>query len=245
MKEMIRLEGLVKSFGDLRVLKGIDLLVQESEVVCLVGASGSGKSTLLRCLNFLEENDGGKIYIGGKAVDPKNDDLNKIRERVGMVFQHFNLFPHMTVLENVIEAPVQVKKVPKEQAIRDAKALLEKVGLAEKADVYPGKLSGGQKQRVAIARALAMKPDIMLFDEATSALDPELVEEVLRTMRGLAQEGMTMVVVTHEMNFAREVADTVVFLHGGSIIEKAPAAEFFANPREPQTQSFLQTAVVR
>nr|WP_157060027.1 amino acid ABC transporter ATP-binding protein [Saccharibacillus kuerlensis] len=242
---MIRLEGLVKSFGDLKVLKGIDLVVQESEVVCLVGASGSGKSTLLRCLNFLEENNGGKIYIEGKAVDPKNDDLNKIREKVGMVFQHFNLFPHMTVLENVIEAPVQVKKVPKEQAIREAKELLLKVGLEEKEDVYPGKLSGGQKQRVAIARALAMKPDIMLFDEATSALDPELVEEVLRTMRGLAEEGMTMVVVTHEMNFAREVADTVVFLHDGNIIEKAPAEQFFTNPQQPQTQSFLQTAVVR
>ncbi|WP_306437502.1 amino acid ABC transporter ATP-binding protein [Saccharibacillus sp. O23] len=245
MKEMIRLEGLTKSFGELKVLKGIDLSVEESEVVCLVGASGSGKSTLLRCLNFLEESSGGQIYIEGKAVDPKNDDLNKIREKVGMVFQHFNLFPHMTVLENVIEAPVMVKKVPKEQAIREAKELLLKVGLDEKADVYPGKLSGGQKQRVAIARALAMKPDIMLFDEATSALDPELVEEVLRTMRELAEEGMTMVVVTHEMNFAREVADTVVFLHDGTIIEKAPAQEFFANPREPQTRSFLQTATVR
>ncbi|OWA37500.1 polar amino acid ABC transporter ATP-binding protein [Saccharibacillus sp. O16] len=245
MKEMIRLEGLTKSFGELKVLKGIDLSVEESEVVCLVGASGSGKSTLLRCLNFLEESSGGKIYIEGKAIDPKTDDLNKIREKVGMVFQHFNLFPHMTVLENVIEAPVMVKKVPKEQAIREAKELLLKVGLEEKADVYPGKLSGGQKQRVAIARALAMKPDIMLFDEATSALDPELVEEVLRTMRELAEEGMTMVVVTHEMNFAREVADTVVFLHDGTIIEKAPAQEFFKNPREPQTQTFLQTATVR
>ncbi|NGZ74666.1 amino acid ABC transporter ATP-binding protein [Saccharibacillus sp. VR-M41] len=242
---MIRLEGLTKSFGDLQVLKGIDLVVEESEVVCLVGASGSGKSTLLRCLNFLEENNGGKIYIEGQAVDPKNDDLNKIREKVGMVFQQFNLFPHMTVLENVIEAPVMVKKVPKQQAIREAKELLAKVGLEEKADVYPGKLSGGQKQRVAIARALAMKPDIMLFDEATSALDPELVEEVLRTMRELAEEGMTMVVVTHEMNFARDVADTVIFLHDGNIIEKAPAEEFFANPREPQTQSFLQTTAPR
>lgn len=245
MKEMIRLEGLTKSFGDLKVLESIDLVVQESEVVCLVGASGSGKSTLLRCLNFLEESSGGRIHIEGKAVDPKTDDLNKIREKVGMVFQHFNLFPHMTVLENVIEAPVMVKKVPKERAIREAKELLLKVGLEEKADAYPGKLSGGQKQRVAIARALAMKPDIMLFDEATSALDPELVEEVLRTMRGLAEEGMTMVVVTHEMNFAREVADTVVFLHGGTIIEKAPAREFFSNPQETQTKSFLQTASVR
>ncbi|WP_281358005.1 amino acid ABC transporter ATP-binding protein [Saccharibacillus qingshengii] len=245
MKEMIRLEGLVKSFGELQVLRGIDLTVEESEVVCLIGASGSGKSTLLRCLNFLEESSGGKIHIEGRQIDPKTDDLNKIREKVGMVFQHFNLFPHMTVLENVIEAPVRVKKVPKEQAVREAKALLDKVGLAEKADVYPGKLSGGQKQRVAIARALAMKPDIMLFDEATSALDPELVEEVLRTMRELAEEGMTMVVVTHEMNFAREVADTIVFLHGGSIIEKAPAEQFFTNPQAPETQNFLQTTVLR
>lgn len=245
MKEMIRLEGLVKSFGELEVLKGIDLVVQESEVVCLIGASGSGKSTLLRCLNFLEESSGGKIHIEGRAVDPKKDNLNKIREKVGMVFQHFNLFPHMTVLENVIEAPVRVKKVPKEQAVREAKALLDKVGLAEKADVYPGKLSGGQKQRVAIARALAMKPDIMLFDEATSALDPELVEEVLRTMRQMAEEGMTMVVVTHEMNFAREVADTIVFLHDGNIIEKAPAQQFFTDPQEPQTQTFLKNTAVR
>ncbi|WP_281367768.1 amino acid ABC transporter ATP-binding protein [Saccharibacillus deserti] len=245
MKEMIRLEGLSKSFGELQVLKGIDLIVEESEVVCLIGVSGSGKSTLLRCLNFLEESNGGKICIEGRQIDPKTDDLNKIREKVGMVFQHFNLFPHMTVLENVIEAPVRVKKVPKEQAVREAKALLDKVGLAEKSDVYPGKLSGGQKQRVAIARALAMKPDIMLFDEATSALDPELVEEVLRTMRQLAEEGMTMVVVTHEMNFAREVADTIVFLHGGSIIEKAPAEQFFTNPQAPEAQTFLQTTAFR
>lgn len=243
-KEMISIQGLTKSFGELRVLKGVDLTVAESEVVCLVGASGSGKSTLLRCLNFLEKKDGGIIRFEGKEIDPKKDDLNKVREKVGMVFQHFNLFPHKTVLENIIEAPVMVKKVPKQQAVQEARELLRKVDLEDKADVYPNKLSGGQKQRVAIARALAMKPDIMLFDEATSALDPELVGEVLKTMRELAEEGMTMVVVTHEMNFAREVADTVVLLHDGNIIEKAAAEQFFTAPQEARTQEFLQKTVL-
>ena len=197
----------------------------------MIGASGSGKSTLLRCLNFLEMKDGGRILIDGEEVDPATTPLNKVREHVGMVFQHFNLFPHMTVLENVIEAPVHVKKTPREEAIKQGKALLEKVGLGDKGDVYPEKLSGGQKQRVAIARALAMEPSVMLFDEPTSALDPELVGEVLEVMKGLAADGMTMVVVTHEMGFAREVADRVVFLDSGQIAEQGEPETFFANPQ--------------
>lgn len=202
-REMIRIEHLNKSFGDLHVLKDINLSVHESDVVCLVGASGSGKSTLLRCLNFLERKDNGNIFIQGDNIMPKTHDMNEVRQRVGMVFQHFNLFPHKTVIENIIEAPTVVRKVSKEEAIAEAKELLKKVGLEDKADVYPSKLSGGQKQRVAIARALAMKPDIMLFDEPTSALDPELVGEVLATMKELADEGMTMVVITHEMEIGR------------------------------------------
>lgn len=207
--------------------------------------SGSGKSTLLRCLNFLERKDSGSITIGGKEVDPKNDNLNNIREKVGMVFQHFNLFPHKTVLENIIEAPVMVKGIDKKEAISKAKQLLEKVGLEDKADVYPNKLSGGQKQRVAIARALAMEPDIMLFDEPTSALDPELVGEVLTTMKELAQEGMTMVVVTHEMGFAREVADWIVYMHDGKIIERGNPDQFFNHPKQERTQEFLKTTMLK
>ncbi|MBM7554599.1 amino acid ABC transporter ATP-binding protein [Thalassobacillus pellis] len=240
-KEMIRVEKLNKSFGDLHVLKDIDFTVNESEVVVLIGASGSGKSTMLRCLNFLELKNDGKILIKGKETDPKKDDLNKVRQRVGMVFQHFNLFPHKTVLENVIEAPIQVKKLKKAQAIEEGKKLLAKVGLADKADEYPARLSGGQKQRVAIARSLAMKPEIMLFDEPTSALDPELVGEVLATMKELAQEGMTMVVVTHEMGFAREVADKVVYMHDGRIVEVGEPNELFDNPKEVRTQEFLSS----
>lgn len=199
---MIEANQLNKYFGDLHVLKDIDFQVKESEVVVLIGASGSGKSTMLRCLNFLEMKNGGELYIQGKEINPKKDNLNAVRQRVGMVFQHFNLFPHKTVLGNVIEAPLQVKKLSKAEAKEEGRQLLEKVGLGDKADVFPSRLSGGQKQRVAIARALAMKPEIMLFDEPTSALDPELVGEVLQTMKTLAQEGMTMVVVTHEMGFA-------------------------------------------
>jgi polar amino acid transport system ATP-binding protein len=240
-KEMIRVEKLNKSFGDLHVLKDIDMTVNESDVVVLIGASGSGKSTLLRCLNFLEIKNDGKIIIEGEQVEPGTHNLNKVRERVGMVFQHFNLFPHKTVLGNVIEAPTQVKKVPKDQAIKEGKELLDKVGLADKYDVYPSKLSGGQKQRVAIARALAMKPDIMLFDEPTSALDPELVGEVLATMKQLATEGMTMVVVTHEMGFAREVGDWLVYMHEGRIVEYGKPKEVFENPREKRTKEFLST----
>ncbi|MFC9598470.1 amino acid ABC transporter ATP-binding protein [Peribacillus butanolivorans] len=242
-KEMIRIRNLNKSYGNLHVLKDIDMKVLDSDVVCLIGPSGSGKSTLLRCLNYLEKKDSGQILIEGTEVDPGTHDINKIREKVGMVFQHFYLFPHMTVLENVIEAPTHVKKIPKAQAIEEAKALLAKVGLSDKADVYPSKLSGGQKQRVAIARALAMKPDILLFDEPTSALDPELVGEVLATMKELALEGMTMVVVTHEMSFAREVGDWIVFMHNGRVVESGPPKEFFSNPKEERTKEFLQTTV--
>ena len=242
-KEMIRIRNLNKSYGDLHVLKDIDMKVLDSDVVCLIGPSGSGKSTLLRCLNYLEKKDSGQILIEGTEIQPGNHDINKIREKVGMVFQHFYLFPHMTVLENIIEAPTHVKKIPKSQAIKEAKELLAKVGLSDKADVYPSKLSGGQKQRVAIARALAMKPDILLFDEPTSALDPELVGEVLSTMKELAIEGMTMVVVTHEMSFAREVGDWIVFMHNGRVIESGPPAEFFTNPKEERTKEFLQTTV--
>ncbi|RVT59986.1 amino acid ABC transporter ATP-binding protein [Niallia taxi] len=244
-KEMIRITQLNKSFGDLHVLKNIDMTVLESDVVCLIGSSGSGKSTLLRCLNFLEKKDNGSIIIEGKEVNPNTDNLNKIREKVGMVFQNFNLFPHKTVLENIIEAPVMVKGVDKKQAILKAKQLLNKVDLEDKADVYPSKLSGGQKQRVAIARALAMDPDIMLFDEPTSALDPELVGEVLTTMKDLAEEGMTMVVVTHEMGFAKEVADKIVYMHDGKIVEHGTAEEFFNHPKEERTREFLKATMLK
>lgn len=240
---MLRIRNLNKSFGDLHVLKDIDMKVLESDVVCLIGSSGSGKSTLLRCLNFLEKRDSGQILIEGEEVNPETQNINKVREKVGMVFQHFHLFPHMTVIENIIEAPVHVKKVPKKQALVEAKELLRKVGLEDKADVYPSKLSGGQKQRVAIARAMAMKPDVLLFDEPTSALDPELVGEVLSTMKELAEDGMTMVVVTHEMSFAREVSDWIVFMQEGRVIESGPPEEFFTNPKETRTKEFLQTTV--
>jgi polar amino acid transport system ATP-binding protein len=240
-KEMIKLINLNKSFGDLHVLKDINLTVHESDVVCLIGASGSGKSTLLRCINFLEKKDNGQIIMKGEEIVPGKHDINEVRQHVGMVFQHFNLFPHMTVLENIIEAPTHVKKVDKEIAKAEALDLLRKVGLDDKADVYPSKLSGGQKQRVAIARALAMKPDIMLFDEPTSALDPELVGEVLQTMKELAEEGMTMVVVTHEMGFAREVADWIVYMDEGTIVEKGHYDQVFDNPKEERTRSFLSS----
>lgn len=241
--EMIRVEKLNKSFGDLHVLKDIDLTVSESDVVVLVGASGSGKSTLLRCLNFLEMKNDGEIIIDGEIIERKTHDLNKVRERVGMVFQHFNLFPHKTVIENIIEAPTQVKGVPKEKAITQGMKLLEKVGLADKRDVYPSTLSGGQKQRVAIARALAMEPDVMLFDEPTSALDPELVGEVLATMKELAEEGMTMVVVTHEIGFAKEVGDWVIYLHEGKIVEYGKPSDIFENPQEERTKAFLSSVL--
>jgi len=244
-KEMIRINQLNKSFGDLHVLKDINMTVLESDVVCLIGSSGSGKSTLLRCLNFLEKKDNGKIIIEGNEVNPRTDNLNKIREKVGMVFQNFNLFPHKTVLENIIEAPINVKGVDKKKAVLKAKQLLNKVDLEDKSDVYPSKLSGGQKQRVAIARALAMEPDIMLFDEPTSALDPELVGEVLTTMKDLAEEGMTMVVVTHEMGFAKEVADRIVYMHDGRIIEDGTPEQFFNHPKEERTREFLKATMLK
>lgn len=240
-KQMIEVNKLNKYFGDNHVLKDIDFHVEESEVVVLIGASGSGKSTMLRCLNFLEMKNSGEIFIKGNEVNPKKDNVNEVRQKVGMVFQHFNLFPHKTVLGNVMEAPTQVKGLSKSQAKKEGKELLEKVGLAEKANDYPSRLSGGQKQRVAIARALAMKPEIMLFDEPTSALDPELVGEVLQTMKDLAKEGMTMVVVTHEMGFAREVADRVVYMHEGKIVETGAPKEIFENPKEERTQAFLSS----
>ncbi|MED4779706.1 amino acid ABC transporter ATP-binding protein [Brevibacillus choshinensis] len=237
---MIKVRNLVKSFGDVQVLKNISLEIKKSEVVVLIGASGSGKSTLLRCLNFLEMNSGGEIEINGQVIDSKKTDLNKVREHMGMVFQHFNLFPHMTVLENVIEAPVHVKKKSKQEATQKAMKLLKKVGLIDKAEHYPDQLSGGQKQRVAIARALAMDPDVMLFDEPTSALDPELVGEVLQTMKDLVKEGMTMIVVTHEMGFAREVADRVIMLADGHMIEEGHPTVFFTQPQHERTRRFLQ-----
>lgn len=238
-KVMIEVKKLNKYFGKHHVLKDVNFTVHESEVVVLIGASGSGKSTLLRCLNFLEMKESGDIFIEGKIVDLKKDDLNKIRMKMGMVFQHFNLFPHMTVLENVIEAPVYVKGIEKEEAITLAKDYLRKVGLLDKMNVYPNTLSGGQQQRVAIARSLAMQPRIMLFDEPTSSLDPELVGEVLAVMKELAEEGMTMVVVTHEMGFAREVADRVAFLDQGRILEIGSPKQIFNHAQEERTREFL------
>jgi polar amino acid transport system ATP-binding protein len=236
---MIEVKNLSKSFGDLHVLKNIDLTIHEKEVLVLIGASGSGKSTLLRCLNFLELAQGGEITIESETINPSKTPLNKVREKVGMVFQHFNLFPHKTVLENVIEAPIFVKGVTKAEASSKAMKLLEKVGLVEKASFYPDQLSGGQKQRVAIARALAMEPKVMLFDEPTSALDPELVGEVLQVMKDLAREGMTMVIVTHEMGFAKEVADRVIMLADGNIIEEGHPSDLFNAPKHERTQKFL------
>jgi polar amino acid transport system ATP-binding protein len=236
---MIKIKSLCKSFGELEVLKNIDLEIKEKEVVVLIGASGSGKSTLLRCLNFLEVAQGGDIIIDSEQIEPGKANLNKIREKVGMVFQHFNLFPHKTVLENIIEAPIFVKGEKKEEASSKAMKLLNKVGLQDKANFYPDQLSGGQQQRVAIARALAMEPKVMLFDEPTSALDPELVGEVLQVMKDLASEGMTMVIVTHEMGFAKEVASRIVMLGDGNIIEEGHPSEVFSNPKHERTKRFL------
>ena len=235
----VKVENLKKNFGSLEVLKDINMEVKEGEVVCLIGPSGSGKSTFLRCLNKLEEPTGGVIIVDDYDLMAKTSDINKIRENIGMVFQQFNLFPHLSVIQNIMLAPVDRKRITKEQAEEKAKRLLERVGLLEKADVYPASLSGGQQQRVAIARALAMEPDIMLFDEPTSALDPEMVGEVLEVMKQLAAEGMTMVVVTHEMGFAREVADRVVFMDGGYIVEEGTPEEVFGNPKNKRTQDFL------
>ncbi len=235
----IHVTNLKKNFGKLEVLKDISVDVQEGEVVVLLGPSGSGKSTLLRCLNQLETATSGKIIIDGHDVTDKHTDINKVRENIGMVFQHFNLFNHLTVLDNMTLAPVHLKLMNKEEARTEALRLLERVGLADKADAFPSQLSGGQKQRVAIARALEMKPDIMLFDEPTSALDPEMVGEVLAVMKELACDGMTMVVVTHEIGFAREVADRVIFMEGGYIVEQGTPEEVINNPKEPRTIDFL------
>jgi len=236
---VIKIESLYKNFGDLEVLKDINNQIAAGEVVVVIGPSGSGKSTMLRCLNRLEEITSGQVYIEGTPINNNETNINQIRQKVGMVFQQFNLFPHKTSLENITLAPVKVKKMGEEQAKKIAYDLLDKVGLKDKADVYPNQLSGGQKQRIAIARALAMQPEIMLFDEPTSALDPEMVGEVLEVMRDLAEEGMTMVVVTHEMGFAREVGDRVLFMDEGRIVEEGPPKQIFGEPQEERTKDFL------
>ncbi|MCB2360503.1 amino acid ABC transporter ATP-binding protein [Clostridium estertheticum] len=236
---MIQVKGLKKVFKDLEVLKGIDFNIKKGEVVCLIGPSGSGKSTVLRCLNRLEEIDGGTVLVDGEDVAHNKLDVNILRQKLGMVFQSFNLFPHLTVIQNITLSPINLKKSSKAEAIKRALELLEKVGLSEKADVYPDKLSGGQKQRVAIARALAMGPEIMLFDEPTSALDPEMVGEVLQVMKDLATEGMTMIVVTHEMGFAREVANRVLFMSDGYLVEEGKPEDIFDNPKNVRTKEFL------
>ena len=235
----IKVDNLKKSFGPLEVLKDISVEVHKGEVVCVIGPSGSGKSTFLRCLNRLEKATGGKILINGTDITSKDVNINKVRENIGMVFQHFNLFNNLNIIDNLTLAPVQLKKCSKEEAVNRARQMLEKVGLVEKEESYPSQLSGGQKQRVAIARALCMQPDIMLFDEPTSALDPEMVGEVLQVMKDLASEGMTMVIVTHEMGFAREVGDRVIFMDGGYIVEEGTPQEVLLNPREERTIDFL------
>ena len=236
---MIEFRDVHKSFGNLEVLKGINLNIEKGQVVTLIGPSGSGKSTILRCINLLEKPTKGQVFIDGTDITVPKADIQAVRKNIGMVFQHFNLFPHLTVTENITLAPTELKLMDKEAARKKALELLARVGLDDKASAYPGQLSGGQKQRVAIARSLAMNPDIMLFDEPTSALDPEMVGEVLEVMKQLAAEGMTMVVVTHEMGFAREVADRVIFMDDGYIVEEGTPEEIFSNPKEERTISFL------
>lgn len=236
---MINIENLSKNFGNLKVLKNISTTINKGEIISIIGPSGSGKSTFLRCINKLEEPTEGHIYIDGMDLMDKKTDINKIRERVGMVFQHFNLFPNMTVLENLTLSPTMVKKESKEEAEKYALYLLEKVGLSDKAKSYPTQLSGGQKQRIAIARALAMKPEVILFDEPTSALDPEMIKEVLDVMRDLAKEGMTMLIVTHEMGFARNVGNRILFMDNGEIIEDCSPKDFFENPTNDRIKDFL------
>ena len=236
---MINVENLSKNFGNLKVLKNISTSINKGEIISIIGPSGSGKSTFLRCINKLEEPTKGHIYIDGMDLMDKNTDINKIRERVGMVFQHFNLFPNMTVLENLTLSPIMVKKESKEEAEKYASYLLEKVGLSDKAKSYPTQLSGGQKQRIAIARALAMKPEVILFDEPTSALDPEMIKEVLDVMRDLAKEGMTMIIVTHEMGFAKNVGNRILFMDNGEIIEDCSPKDFFENPTNERIKDFL------
>lgn len=235
----ISVKGLRKCFGELEVLKSMDVEVHEGEVVCLIGPSGSGKSTFLRCLNKLEEANGGEIIVDGQKITDKKININKVRENIGMVFQHFNLFSNLNIIDNITLAPVELKIMSKEDARKRAIELLKRVGLEDKANAYPSQLSGGQKQRCAIARSLAMSPDIMLFDEPTSALDPEMVGEVLDVMKGLAKDGMTMVIVTHEMGFAREVADRIIFMDGGYIVEEGTPDEIFNHAKEERTISFL------
>ena len=239
----VLVRGLKKQYGDNVVLKSIDLTIQPGEVVCVIGPSGSGKSTMLRCLNRMEEINGGKVFVDGVDITDPKEDINKIRQNIGMVFQHFNLFPHLSVLDNITLAPMELKSLSKVEAESLALYLLESVGLADKAHVAPNSLSGGQKQRVAIARALAMQPDVLLFDEPTSALDPEMVGDVLDVMKKLAEDGMTMIVVTHEMGFAREVADRVIFMDGGFIVEENVPEELFSHPSHERTQSFLNTVL--
>jgi polar amino acid transport system ATP-binding protein len=241
---VINIINLNKKFGELHVLKDINQTIEEGEVVVVIGPSGSGKSTFLRCLNLLEEPTSGEIILEGVSITDKHNDVNKQREKMGMVFQQFNLFPHKTVLENITLAPMQVKGLTKEEADRKAMNLLKRIGLEEKANTYPNQLSGGQKQRIAIIRALAMEPDVMLFDEPTSALDPEMVGEVLEVMKELARDGMTMVVVTHEMGFAKEVGSRVIFMDEGRIMEEGIPRELFANPQNPRTQDFLRKILV-
>lgn len=237
---MITVKNLKKNFGDLTVLKGIDVTIEKGECVVVIGPSGSGKSTFLRCLNRLEEPDGGEIDIEGTDLLSPHTDINEMRQRIGMVFQHFNLFPHKTILENVTLAPIKLKKMPQKEAEDAALELLRRVGIEDKASVYPSTLSGGQKQRVAIARSLAMNPQVMLFDEPTSALDPEMVGEVLDVMKNLAKEGMTMVVVTHEMGFAKEVANRVLFMADGMILEEGTPEEIFEHPQHERTKAFIK-----
>lgn len=236
---MIEVKNLEKSFGKNHVLRGINETINEGEVVCIIGPSGSGKSTFLRCLNLLEEPTSGEVILDGEKINAPDRDIDKIREKLGMVFQNFNLFPHMSVLDNITLAPIKVKGQERSEAEAEARRLLDVVGLLDKAEAYPSSLSGGQKQRVAIARALAMRPEIMLFDEPTSALDPEMVGEVLAVMKQLAEDGMTMVIVTHEMGFAREVADRVLFIDEGVILEQGTPEEIFGNPQNERTQTFL------
>lgn len=236
----LKVENLKKSYGSLEVLKGLDLEIQEGEVVCMIGPSGSGKSTFLRCMNHLEEINGGTVIVDDYDLTDPTIDINQVRQNIGMVFQHFNLFPHLTILENITLAPIELKKETKDSAKKRALSLLETVGLKDKANAYPKSLSGGQKQRVAIARALAMSPDIMLFDEPTSALDPEMVGDVLEVMQTLAKQGLTMIVVTHEMGFAKEVADRVIFMDGGYIVEEGTPTEVFDHPKNERTKNFLE-----
>ncbi|MCV3139117.1 amino acid ABC transporter ATP-binding protein [Enterococcus faecalis] len=239
MTEKILVEHLVKKYGDNTVLNDINVSINEGDVVCVIGPSGSGKSTFLRCLNQLEEASSGDIIIDGANLTDKNTDINQVRQHIGMVFQHFNLFPHLSILENIVLAPTDIGRLSKDEAEKKALELLERVGLADKKDAYPDSLSGGQKQRVAIARALAMNPDIMLFDEPTSALDPEMVGDVLGVMKDLAKQGMTMVIVTHEMGFAKEVANRVMFIDGGNFLEDGSPEQVFENPQNPRTKDFL------